>query len=102
MHMREDLEQAIWSQRACNGMFICMQELANGCYILGIIALVMNALSFLFAVFFGIRCLCGRVGRGFICFSIPFRSVLSTRQVIKRRHAHLGNPRVIYHLNTIS
>ena len=55
---------------------ILLQELGKATYILGIIGLAVNCASTVIAVLCAIRALCGRLGRGFICFSIPFRSAL--------------------------
>ena len=52
----------------------------------------MNCLSTLFAALCCIRALCGRVGRGFICFSIPFRYKLSHIQAGRFSLIHILNP----------
>ncbi len=50
-----------------------LQSLGQATYILGIVGLVMNCLSALLAAICCIRALCGRIGKGFVCLSIPFR-----------------------------
>ena len=50
-----------------------MQTLDKATYILGIVAMAMQSLSVVLAAFFALRSLCGRVGRGFICFGVIYR-----------------------------
>lgn len=67
--------------RMSPGARTSLKELGQATYILGIVGLVMNCISALLAAICCIRALCGRIGRGFICLSIPFSILLIGSQV---------------------